>query len=115
VEAFLDGLAAAGVKDAILLFGVNGDKDYEPMIKRMAESGHFAKAVITKLAGDRSALPEDIAEIFSRYTEVNIILTYSVKDAVEKRRSLISGGTIYAVGSLYLVGEIKELFREELL
>ena len=115
VEAFLNGLAALSKKDAVLLFGVNQDKDYAPMIKRLAESGFFSKIVITKLAGERSALPEDIAEIFARYTEVNIVLTYSVKDAVEKSRSLISGGTIYAVGSLYLVGEIKELFREELL
>ena len=114
VEAFLDGLANAGVKDAILLFGVNGDKDYAPMIKRMAESGHFTKAVLTKLAGDRSALPEVIAEQFAKYTDLDIILTYSVKDAVVKCREL-TDGRIYAVGSLYLVGEIKELVREELL
>lgn len=114
VEAFLDGLAATGVKGAILLFGVNGDKDYEPMIKRMAESGHFTKAVLTKLAGDRSALPEVIAEQFAKYTDLDIILTYSVKDAVVKCREL-TDGRIYAVGSLYLVGEIKELIREELL
>ncbi len=114
VEAFLDGLAAAGVKDAILLFGVNGDKDYAPMIKRMAESGHFIKAVLTKLAVDRSALPEVVAEQFAKYTDLDIILTYSVKDAVVKCREL-TDGRIYAVGSLYLVGEIKELVREELL
>ena len=115
VEAFLDGLAAASVKEATLLFGVNGDKDYEPMIMRMAKSGHFARIVITKLAGDRSALPEAIAEQFTKYTDLDLILTYSVKDAVQKCRDLTSGGTIYAVGSLYLVGEIKELVREELL
>lgn len=115
VEAFLDGLAAASVKEATLLFGVNGDKDYEPMIKRMAKSGHFARIVITKLSGDRSALPETIAEQFAKYTDLDLILTYSVKDAVQKCRDLTSGGTIYAVGSLYLVGEIKGLVREELL
>lgn len=115
VEAFLDGLAASNVKEATLLFGVNGDKDYGPMIKRIAESGCFTKVVVTKLAGDRSALPDVIAEQFARYTDSEIIITYSVKDAVVKSRSLTSGGKIYAVGSLYLVGEIKELVREELL
>ncbi len=115
VEAFLDSLAANNEKDAILLFGVNGDKDYEPMIKRMAESGCFKRIVVTKLSGERSAKPEEIAVIFERYTAVDITLTYSVKDAVLKCRGPIGGGTIYAVGSLYLVGEIKELFREELL
>lgn len=115
VEAFLDGLAAGEVKEATLLFGVNGDKDYEPMIKRMAKSGHFARIVITKLAGDRSALPEAIAKQFAKHTDLDLILTYSVKDAVQKCRDLTSGGTIYAVGSLYLVGEIKGLVREELL
>ncbi len=114
VEAFLDGLAASDVKEATLLFGVNGDKDYGPMIKRIAESGCFIKIVVTKLAGDRSALPETIAEQFAKYTDSQIILTYSVKDAVVKCREL-TDGKIYAVGSLYLVGEIKELVREELL
>ncbi len=115
VEAFLTGLDALQEKDAVLLFGVNGDKDYEPMIKRIAECGRFGKIVVTKLAGERSALPDVIAEQFARYTSSEILLTYSVKDAVEKSRNLTSGGTIYAVGSLYLVGEIKELVREELL
>ncbi len=115
VEAFLDGLAAGDVKGATLLFGVNGDKDYEPMIKRMATSGHFNLIVVTKLAGERSALPEVIAKQFAKYTDLEPIITNSVKDAVEKSRHLTGGGTIYAVGSLYLVGEIKELVREELL
>lgn len=115
VEAFLDGLATAGVKEATLLFGVNGDKDYQPMIQHIAESGHFTRIVVTKLAGERSALPEVIAEQFAKHTDVEIVLTNSVKDAVEKCRDLTSGGTIYAVGSLYLVGEIKGLVREELL
>ncbi|MBQ7766286.1 MAG: bifunctional folylpolyglutamate synthase/dihydrofolate synthase [Lachnospiraceae bacterium] len=115
VEAFLAGLSEANEKDAILLFGVNGDKDYEPMIKRMAESGYFNHVVVTRLAGARSALPEEIAEVFRRYTGIDIILTNSVKDAVDKCRDLSGGGRIYAVGSLYLVGEIKELIREELL
>lgn len=115
VEAFLTGLSARGEKNAVLLFGVNGDKDYEPMIKRMAESEHFNRIVVTKLAGERSAFPEVIAEQFAKYTSLDIIQTYSVKDAVRKCRDLTSGGRIYAVGSLYLVGEIKELVREELL
>ena len=115
VEAFLTGLSEANVKDAILLFGVNGDKDYKPMVKRMAESGHFNRIVITRLAGARSALPEEIVEVFRKYTDTDIILTNSVKDAVDKCRDLSGGGRIYAVGSLYLVGEIKELIREELL
>ena len=115
VEAFLDGLNARDEKDAILLFGVNGDKDYEPMIRSLAMSNHFERIVVTKLNGARSALPEETAMLFSRYTSSEIVLTYSVKDAVEKSRNLTSGGTIYAVGSLYLVGEIKELIREELL
>ena len=115
VEAFLTGLSEANVKDAILLFGVNGDKDYKPMVKRMAESGHFNRIVITRLAGARSALPEEIVEVFRKFIDTDIILTNSVKDAVETCRDLSGGDRIYAVGSLYLVGEIKELIREELL
>ena len=114
VESFLDGLSQANIQEAILLFGVNGDKDYGLMIERIARSGHFAKIVVTKLAGERSALPEVLAEQFSKYTDSEIILTCSVKDAVVKCREL-TDGRIYAVGSLYLVGEIKELVREELL
>lgn len=114
VEAFLDGLVDAGVKEAVLLFGVNGDKDYAPMIKRIAQSGRFKEIVVTGLAGARSAVPEVLAEQFSGYTDAQVIVTYSVKDAVVKCREL-TDGRIYAVGSLYLVGEIKELVREELL
>ena len=115
VEAFLKGLSAVNEKNAVLLFGVNGDKDYEPMIKLMAESGHFDRIVVTKLAGERSANPLQLTEQFKKYTSLDIIQTNSVKDAVVKCRDLTSGGRIYAVGSLYLVGEIKELVREELL
>ncbi len=115
VEAFLDGLSEMQEKDATLLFGVNGDKEYAPMIKRIAESGCFASIVVTKLVGDRSAMPTAIAEQFALHTDAEIVITNSVKDAVMKCRSLSDQGRIYAVGSLYLVGEIKELVREELL
>lgn len=115
IEAFLEGLKAVGEQNAVLLFGVNGDKDYEPMIKRIAQSGYFCRIVVTKLSGERSANPKDIAAVFKRYTDIEPVITMSVKEAEKACRKVGGGSRIYAVGSLYLVGEIKELLREELL
>lgn len=115
VEAFLQGLLAGDEKEAVLVFGVNADKDYEPMIERLASAGFFKAVVTTRLKGDRSAQSEVLAEQFARYTSVPVIATNCVKNAIEKSRVLSGGNRIYAVGSLYLVGEIKELIKEELL
>jgi len=92
-----------------LLFSVVSDKDYETMLRRLADSGLFEEIVLARLDNYRGASIEVMEQSLKRISDVNIVCFERVQEALtavlankkEEER-------IYIVGSLYLVGEIKE-------
>lgn len=113
VRAFLDSVAMDGLGPGgglrSLLFGAAGDKDYESMIKAIARSGLFGKIAAAPLRTQRGLKPEKIKALFARCGEECAVYP----DAAEALKSLLArrrpGERLYAAGSLYLAGEIKEL------
>lgn len=113
VEAFIATLKDNGVKGAILIFGVSADKDYRKMQKRLATELQWERIVVVPLNNPRSAEPAVLRREFESFGCVDVYEEKSVKDALWNLYSNRNPKRIYVVGSLYLVGEVKELFMEE--
>lgn len=111
IRAFLETVSQDGSSSGrLLVFGVAADKAYEVMVEKLAGSGLFDAVWAVQLRNKRALSAEKIGETFQKYGIKNILLYPSVKDAYE---ALAKGkrdcGRCYIAGSLYLVGEIKEL------
>ena len=117
IRAFLetvawDGHASQGRRS--LLFGVVKDKDCDRMVGELAESGLFGRIAIARLKTERGEVPEVLEKLFDRYPHCELNIYGSVEEAFHVL--LIgrkSGERIYAAGSLYLAGEIKELISHD--
>ncbi len=108
IEAFLKSVSCDGCGTRCLLYSAVSDKNIEKVAGLIKESGLFEKIILCKLDSYRAADMERISSAFSGagniecYDTVNQGFSQLVKEAE-------SGVRCYAVGSLYLVGEIKAL------
>lgn len=113
IEAFLDTVRADGYEgERILLCSVVKDKDYTLMIREMAKSGLFHKAYVVKMQSYRAIDPLKLVQLWKQHTGQELSVFDTVQEAME---TLLAQQTdsqrIYAAGSLYLVGEIKEMLE----
>ncbi len=113
IEAFLKTVREDGCKgERFLMFGSMQDKRYGMMIKKLACSGLFGRAAITKIASDRSAA---IASLRADFEQYPVICSFH-EDAREAYRELVAlrkkEDLIYIAGSLYLIGQMKTLLKE---
>lgn len=111
IRAFLETVAQDGCSSGRrLVFGVVADKAYDDMIAEIADSRLFDEVWAVQLAGSRALPVATIAETFRKHMTKSVLIFESVKDAykalTEGKRE---GRRSYIAGSLYLVGEIKEL------
>lgn len=115
INAFLETVAADNCSGKrMLLFGVMQDKDYPHMMASLLDSGLFEYLAVTRLRTGRSAALEDIRKLIENRKQS--VSAYSLHDSVdtawrELRKQQDPGDRIYIAGSLYLVGEIKELLE----
>ncbi len=88
-----------------LLFGVLTDKDASEMIGRLAPL--VDRIVLTAPPSDRARQPEEVAALLpGRAAEIVPDLGAALD------RALVSGGTLVACGSIFLVGEVRKRLRE---
>ncbi|MED9931140.1 MAG: bifunctional folylpolyglutamate synthase/dihydrofolate synthase [Coprococcus sp.] len=120
IERFTESVNAGYAdREKTLLFAVAGDKDYEPMIAYLMQNLEVEAVYVTSLDSDRAISAEYIAALFrdcAKKTERNVHV-YADNDirscfaeayaAVEAR-----GGMLFCVGSLYLIGKIKDIWEE---
>ena len=97
-----------------LLFSVVSDKDYETMLGKIAGSGLFEEIVLARLESYRGASIEVMEQSLKRISDVSIVCFERVQDALtavlaNKKKE----ERVYIVGSLYLVGEIKEYLSDD--
>ncbi|MCM1046460.1 MAG: bifunctional folylpolyglutamate synthase/dihydrofolate synthase [Candidatus Gastranaerophilales bacterium] len=115
IRAFLDTVSqdeAEGGRS--LLFGVMADKDYVHMVQKIAQSGLFAHIAVAFMRSDRAVPPAQLQELFAGYPNC----VYTRHDSVAEAFRALSEGRkkgerVYIAGSLYLVGEIKELLKND--
>ncbi|MGN1180190.1 MAG: bifunctional folylpolyglutamate synthase/dihydrofolate synthase [Suilimivivens sp.] len=112
IEAFLNSVEKIPCDGRrLLMFGVVADKQYEKIIKQIAESNLFSEVAVTVLESDRSASLDRLREIWGQY---RIYCSFH-QSAEEAYHHLLSdrkdADIIYIAGSLYLIGQMKTLMR----
>jgi dihydrofolate synthase/folylpolyglutamate synthase len=126
IEAFLNSVKADKCEGKrIMIFSAVSDKDYPRMLKNILKSNLFSEMVLTQIAGERGVLAEKLYEEALRQAEyfnvtdrcvqdaqIQCAYVSDIEDAVSlaftKRKHL---DYIYIVGSLYLVGQVKQLLN----
>ena len=94
----------------IVLFSAVGDKDYEQMIALLCKESDADAYFVTKLADARGAGKEVMERIFKAYTDKPVHVSESLEEMFsEALHEKGPNGRLYCLGSLYLVGELKEL------
>mgnify|MGYP002855964358 CR=1 FL=1 len=116
IRAFVESVAPVenGRKDkSILLFAVVKDKDYEEMLSELLGGMDFEAVVLTTVGGYRAADLAGIGKIAGRYFRGDIRMIPDVTEAFLTALSLRgpegSSRSLYVVGSLYLVGEVRRI------
>ncbi len=117
MEAFLDSVSRISCEGRkLLLFGIVSDKQYKDIISMILKSGEFDSIYVTVLETARSVSISDLKIAFEdSKDELGIIglpIRYysNVRDAVTDIITMRkSGDSVFAAGSLYLVGQIKSV------
>lgn len=129
IRAFLDTVRADGCEERgqgrILIFGVVQDKDYRSMAEQVMESGCFDRVYVAAMKTKRSASLADLKTLWQKERQQTTgsgdkTLLWGAAEFCDDagtalRRALAkrTKDRIYIAGSLYLVGEIKELLEHD--
>lgn len=97
-----------------LLFSAVDDKDFTDMIHTICDRIRFRHVVVTSVGGYREVAAEEFAKLF---TEAGCDSVEAITDIEKAFDTALSSkgedGMLFCVGSLYLVGEIKDLIRRK--
>ncbi|MDD3205373.1 MAG: bifunctional folylpolyglutamate synthase/dihydrofolate synthase [Lachnospiraceae bacterium] len=116
MEAFMETVRAIPkVGNNHLLFAVVNDKDYSSMVQTLMQENLFDRVAITRIPGSRELKPEILEKIFSKYMDVSKVSLYedvetAFQECLSKKEEQ---ERLYIVGSLYLVGFIKEILGRQ--
>ena len=115
IRAFIEAAEAQLAREARrvqILFAAVSDKDYREMIRLLCDSLPITRVTVVHLRSERGLREQVLAEQFEQSGCPEVEACETVRQALETalahRRE---GDRLYVVGSLYLIGEIKELLR----
>ena len=107
IDNFLESVARDGRESRALIFSCVSDKDYESVIQKICNAKLFDCFILTKLADRRGLDTDTMKACFTGECREHIEIIEKVSDACDRALVYIEQGkTVYAAGSLYLVGEI---------
>ena len=102
--------AEGEIHPLIILFSAVADKDYSHMIELLCKESKADAYVIAKVDNKRGAQADTLAALFRKYTDRPVYREDTLADAFTRAlNEKGSEGKLYCLGSLYLVGELKEL------
>lgn len=115
ISAFVDAVKAEeSGKEKYLLFSVVKEKDYENMVKLLCEELDWKGIILTEIHGGRRLAGEVIKKLFEQYTQAQTELCPDITTAFELAHARLGEkDSLYCIGSLYLVGAIKEWIRRQ--
>lgn len=111
VRRFVETAKRFEDKDITLLFSAVVEKDYPAMIHRICSELHFSKVVTTQIGGARVVPAEELADLFCENGCQNVTAKEKIEEAFDEAYEERGDGLLFCVGSLYLVGEIKDYIR----
>lgn len=95
-----------------LLFSAVEDKDFTDMIHTICSRIRFRHVVVTQVGGSRQVAAEEFAALFSRMGCESVEAVSDTEEAFSRAYAAKGEeGMLFCVGSLYLVGEIKDIIR----
>lgn len=94
-----------------LLFTTVSDKDYTDMIQKICDGLKFTNVVTTEIWGSRKQSAEELAGLFRKNGCSSVFVETNLEKAFDLAYGMKGEGLMFAVGSLYLVGEIKDYVR----
>lgn len=117
VEAFTESVNAIDADftgKTVILFSAVKEKDYEKMIAHLCRSMRADLYVITEIDDERAVKAEEMASIFRRYTNQELVVMPALSDAYEYAiKEKGAGGKLYCLGSLYLAGMLKQYLAQQ--
>lgn len=115
IRAFLESVSSDGVQGSrSLLFSVVRDKDCGRMAEELVSSGLFSRIAVAPMQTGRALEPDSLKAVFDRYPDCRYNVYNNVTAALQELlHSRTEDERIYIAGSLYLVGEIKELLKDD--
>lgn len=99
-------------KRTVMLFSAVVEKNYEKMVETICATGQLDEVVVTEIQGDRIVPAKRLADVFRKYTDVKVEAVPRISEAFASAMEKKGDGLLFCVGSLYLVGEVKELIEE---
>ena len=111
VEAFVESIKAQEEsKKTVILFSAVKEKSYEDMIAYLCSNIKVDTYVVTTIDNDRGVKAEELLAVFHKYTKSSVLSENNAEAALRKAVQIKGkDGKLYCLGSLYLVGMIKEL------
>jgi dihydrofolate synthase/folylpolyglutamate synthase len=91
-----------------LVLGVMGDKNVEAMMEKLAP---LCEAIVVTAPGsERAIAPGELAERVRRLVDLPVLVAGDVEHALDMARAEAGpDGAVLVAGSLYLVGEARDL------
>lgn len=96
----------------VMLFSAVVEKNYEKMVETICRTEKLNEVVVTEIHGDRVVPAETLASVFRKYTDKEVTAVSDIRDAFHLALAKQEDGLLFCVGSLYLVGAVKEVIEE---
>lgn len=115
IDAFLDSVSRDGCQgNRSLLFSVVADKQYTKMAGKITDSGLFSKIYTAPIDSARGVGTKELEQIFEG--TVHVMHAGSPEEALlEMLKDRGVEDYLYVAGSLYLIGQLKEWLKGNLL
>ncbi len=111
MNAFVETAKAVLSDKPICVFGMLKDKDYEHCIKKLSEITDTV--VVTEVDSPRRETVEKLSHTARKYIK-NVYEEKENKDAIKKALELVKkDGTVIALGSLYMMKNIKDAIKKQ--
>ncbi len=107
----IQGMPACG--RITLLFSAVAEKEYRKMIRELCEGVSFQSVIVTQVGGARAVPAKELAEVFQEYTDAPVTAVADVRSAFSEAMRRQGNGMLFCAGSLYLVGELKAILKDE--
>ena len=109
MDALVKSVKLLQEKIDVLVFSAVSDKKYDQMIAYICENLDVDTFIVTEIDDWRRVEAEELIKVFKKNTDKEVLCRKDIKEAIETAFSIRKKGEIYCIGSLYLVGMIKDL------
>ena len=109
MDAFVKSVKLLGEKIDVLIFSAVSDKKYDQMIAYICENLDVDTFIVTEIDDWRRVRAEELFEVFKKNTDREVLCKKDIKEAIETAFQKRKDGEVYCLGSLYLVGMVKNL------